>query len=120
MKIPATAQHLDLADMRRRLGDDDELIADLLGLFLEDCTVRMQALEAAVQAKQLDAVRRGAHQLKGSAGNLAARGVIEASSALESMATDGDAAGLDAQFARLAFEVGRLVAELRDQSAERG
>jgi HPt (histidine-containing phosphotransfer) domain-containing protein len=119
MKIPTSARHLDIADMRRRLGDDEALIADLLGLFLEDCAARMQAISAAVASGQLDAVRRGAHQLKGSAANLAAGGAVEAAGTLESMAERGEADAIDAQFARLTLEVEQLVAELRDQPAGR-
>ena len=36
MNIPASLERMDIGEMRRRLGHDEELIADLFGLFLED------------------------------------------------------------------------------------
>jgi HPt (histidine-containing phosphotransfer) domain-containing protein len=100
--------------MRRRLGDDEGLIADLLGLFLEDCPAQLAAIESTVSARDLDAVRRNAHALKGSASNLSASGVTEAAATLEDIAERGDVGALDRQFARLAVEVEQLVAELRN------
>jgi HPt (histidine-containing phosphotransfer) domain-containing protein len=114
MKIPASPERMDIREMRKRLGNDEALIADLLGLFLEDYPAQMAAIEAAVTTRRLDAVRRDAHALKGSAGNLSAFGVIAAAAALEDLAQRGDAAELDPQFAKLVLEVEQLVAELRE------
>jgi HPt (histidine-containing phosphotransfer) domain-containing protein len=116
MNIPTSPERLDIRDMRRRLGNDEALIADLLQLFLEDCPAQLGAIKAAVTARRFEAVRRNAHALKGSAGNLSAFGVIDAAAALEEIAQRSDAAGLDDQFATLVVEVERLVTELRGLS----
>ena len=113
MNIPISSPRLDINDMRRRLGDDDALIADLIGLFVEDYPAQLAAIEAAVTTRQLDALRREAHGLKGAASNLSAGGVIEAAAALERMAERGDASQLDQQFRQLTLEVELLVHDVR-------
>jgi HPt (histidine-containing phosphotransfer) domain-containing protein len=113
MNIPTSSQRMNIGDMRRRLGNDEVLIADLLDLFVEDYPAQLGTIEAAIAARRLDAIRRDAHALKGSAGNLSASGVIEAAAALERMAERGDVEDLERQFARLVTEVEELVEELR-------
>lgn len=103
---------MDIREMRQRLGDDEALIADLLQLFLEDHPAQLGAIKAAVHARSLDAVRREAHTLKGSASNLSAFGVVDAATALEAIAARGDVADLDRQLAKLVREVEQLTDEL--------
>ena len=105
--------------MRRRLGNDEALIADLLQLFVEDYPNQLAAVTASVQSRHLDRVRRDAHALKGSAGNLSAFGVIRAAAALEDSAARGDADALDSQLATLADEIKQLAAELSGNAAAR-
>jgi hypothetical protein len=45
---------MDIAEMRRRLGHDDGLIADLLQLFLDDNPGQLRAISAAIRDGQLD------------------------------------------------------------------
>ncbi|HEX4346253.1 MAG TPA: Hpt domain-containing protein [Vicinamibacterales bacterium] len=112
LTLPASSTRVDLDDMRRRLGADDELISDLLALFLEDYPATMTALERAVRARDIDGARRGAHSLKGSASNMSAHGVVAAAAALEAAATRAEADAFDSLFATLASEIGELSAEL--------
>jgi two-component system sensor histidine kinase/response regulator len=109
------ASPLSLEEMRRRLGGD-ELVAEVVEMFLTDCPERMAHIKAAVAARDRDAIRSAAHALKGAAGNLAATPVTECAGALESMAADGafDPIRADATFARLEVESARLVSALRD------
>lgn len=104
--------------MRRRLGADDELIADLLTLFLEDYPATMATLEEAVRARNADATRRGAHALKGSASNMSAHTVVAAAAALETAATNGDGDAFEPLFAQLKRDIAALDAELNGRSLE--
>jgi len=113
MNMLPSSHRFDIDAMRRRLGGDDILIAELIGLFVEDYPAQLSAIEASIAARRLDAVRRDAHALKGSASNLSASGVIQAASELERMAERGEAAGLDQQFGKLVIEVEQLADELR-------
>jgi CheY-like chemotaxis protein len=105
---------LDLDELRQRLGDDDELIADVIGLFLEDCPARVDAIAAAVKAGDAAQVRSVAHALKGSASALAAPGVVHAAHTLELLGDSNDMVAARTLFPGLVEEVGRLIAALQE------
>jgi len=105
---------MNVEEMRHRLGGDDELIADVIRLFLEDYPERRGAIEAAVQSRDFESLRREAHSLKGSSSHLAAHRVVEAAGALEHAAQTGDLAVVESHFARLAAELESLVIALRE------
>ena len=105
---------LDLARMRERLGDDEALVADVIRLFLDDYPMRLDAIAAAIQARDPVRLRRAAHALKGSASALSAQGVAEAARALEAIGEAGDLALADHRFAALVAEAERLAAALRE------
>ncbi len=77
---------IDVEEMRHRLGDDDELVADIVALFLADCPQRVAAIKAAVAERDLLAIRATAHALKGSAVNMSAAPLAECAGALELLA----------------------------------
>ena len=64
--------------LRHRLSGDDELMTDVIRVFLEDLPVRLAAIKDAVTGRNADALRAAAHALKGAAGNLSAGGLFEA------------------------------------------
>jgi CheY-like chemotaxis protein/HPt (histidine-containing phosphotransfer) domain-containing protein len=111
---PTLPQAFDVEEMSQRLGDDEELIADVIRLFLEDCPVRLGSIRSAVEARDVERLRAAAHALKGSASNLSARGVVAAARALEAVDGTTDAQSMDACFAALVSEAERLAAVLRD------
>ena len=100
--------------MRQRFGNNDSLIAELLGLFLEVYGRQLTDVKDAVAARNADDVRRSAHLLKSSAGNLSARGVVQAAARLEEAAERRDVNGFDALLITLEGEVNSLVQELRE------
>src|SRR5215210_1078759 len=55
----------------RELGDQ-ELLAELVGLFLEDMPPQLEALREAIEGGDASSVQRVAHTLKGSCGNMGA------------------------------------------------
>jgi HPt (histidine-containing phosphotransfer) domain-containing protein len=119
LKLPESPTRLDLDDMRRRLGADDDLLADLLGLFLEDCPATLSALEKAVQAVDAEGTRRGAHSLKGSASNMSAHAVVASAAALEAAASDRRTEAFAPLFAKLRSDIAELEAELNGGIPER-
>ena len=58
-----------------RLGGDEELLWEVLQLFLEDAPQQMAGLREALEAADVSLLQRHAHTLKGSAGNVGAPGV---------------------------------------------
>src|SRR5262249_25668590 len=77
------APTLDEDELRARVGGDEQLLSDVVRLFLEDCPLRVAEIRGAVERKDADAIRTSAHALKGSAGNLSAKGLFEAARVLE-------------------------------------
>jgi len=116
--IPASATRFDISDMRRRLGNNDALIADLLRMFLDIQPQQMAAVRSAISSGRIDNVRSSAHTLKGCASNLSAAGVVDAADALERAAEQGEAGDFERLFDRLREEVSLLVHELTAQPEE--
>ena len=113
-RMPAVAL-IAVDEMRRRL-DDDELVVEIIAMFLADCPARLAQIEAAVAARDREAIRIGAHAFKGSTLNVGATTVVECAQALECMAERGpiDAVAADAAWARLQAESARLVEALQE------
>jgi HPt (histidine-containing phosphotransfer) domain-containing protein len=71
-----------------RLGGTG-LVRQMIELYLQHGTERLDALAAGVAASDARAVERAAHSLKSSAGNLGALRLQHTADALEAMAADG-------------------------------
>jgi two-component system sensor histidine kinase/response regulator len=73
----------DEAALLSRLSGDRALMTDLIGLFVDDCPVRLAAIADAVTRRNPEEIRRAAHTLKGAAGSISADALFHAASALE-------------------------------------
>jgi two-component system sensor histidine kinase/response regulator len=111
---PSALLSLDVDQMRRRLGGDDELVADVIRLFLEDCPARVDAIAAALEAADATQLRTMAHALKGSASTLSAQRVVKAAQTLESLGGANDVVAARTHFPGLVEEVVRLIGELQE------
>jgi two-component system, sensor histidine kinase and response regulator len=58
-------------------GEDEDLLRELVGLFLEDSPPLLNDLRAGVAGHDAAMVERAAHTLKGSVGNFAAKRLAE-------------------------------------------
>src|SRR5262249_44446063 len=67
----------DEEDLRARVAGDEQLMADVVRLFMDDCPKRLAAIKDAIDAGDAAALKSAAHTLKGAAGNLSASGVFE-------------------------------------------
>jgi CheY-like chemotaxis protein/HPt (histidine-containing phosphotransfer) domain-containing protein len=76
--------------LRRRIGDDEELLRELIALFQEDGPRMLEQVREAVEAGDAAAVERAAHLLKGSACNFAADEVVRAARRMEDLGRAGD------------------------------
>ncbi len=85
---PRPPAPIDRAGLMRRLGDDYELLEQVIGLFLADCPLRLAAIQAAVDLRDAEQIRTTAHALKGSAGNLSADTLAEAARTLERLGAE--------------------------------
>lgn len=76
----------DQAAMMERLGDDAELMVEIVDLLLEDIPLRLAELRAATTP---DAVRRAAHAIKGAVANVGGDAAAAAMLAVEHAAAQG-------------------------------
>lgn len=91
---------------------DAEWIEDLLRLYVSDTEERIQQARALVQAGDATALRALAHTLKGTSANVGARRMQSLSSALETMAKNGDLSIAVEQVAAIAEEFGKVKADI--------
>lgn len=84
----------DYDDVRRRLMDNDAMVARFAGKFLEDASFAQ--LEAALDARDAEVAFRAAHTLKGVAQNLGLSNLYEPASALTEALRTGSLEGADA------------------------
>ncbi|MEN9846944.1 MAG: hypothetical protein RIS36_2091 [Pseudomonadota bacterium] len=80
----------DRAGALERAGDDLVLLKDLIEMCHEQCDSRMMVLMHDVRHKDLPAVRRHAHLLKRSLGNVGAAEAYEAAVSLEESTLAGE------------------------------
>jgi signal transduction histidine kinase/DNA-binding response OmpR family regulator/HPt (histidine-containing phosphotransfer) domain-containing protein len=110
----AAGMPVDFGDIHRRLGDE-ELVAEMIALFLEDYPARMAEINAAVVARDHEATLIGSHALKGAASNLSAEPFVASIEALELLVKRDviDPLEADAAWFSLAAEGERLLTVLR-------
>ena len=101
---------LDRSALLDRVEGDMELLGDIIELFKEDSARQIAAIRDAIDRKQADLLRRAAHTLKGTCGNLGAPEAAATALELEKLAASGD-------FSR-AHESSRLLEEQIQQAGK--
>jgi PAS domain S-box-containing protein len=87
-RVPQTADRaetpaLDVAAALERIDGDQELLAEVAGLFRRDCPVMLENIRDAIDRQDAVALEREAHKLKGSLGAFSAKPAFEAALRLE-------------------------------------
>jgi HPt (histidine-containing phosphotransfer) domain-containing protein len=95
-------------------GGDDELLREIVGIFVEDAPRMIDELRAAIRAGSADAARRAAHTLKGSVAVLGARALAAAARETEGHARAGDLDAAASAFSRVEEEARRLAPVLEE------
>ena len=104
----------DPGALLERLGGDEQLVARVVGLFLEDCPARLRAIKEAVDARSAERIRTEAHALKGAAANLSVSELVEAARMLEQIGAEGRVEAAEAAWERLAVEAKRAMEGVRN------
>ncbi len=94
-------EYLDFAALRRHVANYDALFDKLLELFLEQGPLWIEEIDAAFAGHDPDLLRQVCHKIKGGAGTLQARFVIEAVAELNRHALSGDLTGAGPSRGRL-------------------
>jgi HPt (histidine-containing phosphotransfer) domain-containing protein len=98
---------VQLEEALEQMGDDPELLQEIVDIFMEGTPELMQTAEQAIAAGDVDQVRMLAHSMKGSASNICAVAFVETARRLEFLAHDGSLEGAS-----------ELLATCREQFAE--
>jgi HPt (histidine-containing phosphotransfer) domain-containing protein len=85
-----------------------DLLRELAELFLEDSPHRLFEIRKALDSGDMDALRRSAHTLKGSAGSLCGKRTAELALRLEELADSRDLPAARLSYPMLAEEVRKL------------
>jgi two-component system, sensor histidine kinase and response regulator len=107
------ADAIDVAALMDRLDGDNDLLQELIGLYLEDEQGLLDQIAAAIRDGQAGALARSAHTLKGSVGNFCAPAAHAAAAALEVAGREGRLADAPALQECLLDELGRVRTKLR-------
>jgi two-component system, sensor histidine kinase and response regulator len=100
-----------------RLGGDEDLLADVVRLFLVDCPKHLVTIKSAVERRDVEGIRAGAHALKGAAGNLSARTLADAAAILERIANEGRLDAAESGWRRVWTEASEFMDALRRSDA---
>jgi len=92
---------------------EPDVLAEVLNLFLVEVPPRMDRLRNAWAAGNIEELRRIAHSLRGSAGNVGARRLYEVCRQLDDKGQSGDLAGSAPFVDALGVEFGKVEAEIR-------
>ncbi len=81
---------LDRSVLRLSLGNDRELIEEILELFSTTSSELIETLKEAADESDLETIRRVAHSLKGSAANIGAKAFLESMRDIEAACAEED------------------------------
>lgn len=101
-----------LHELLERVDGDEELIREVLGIFLDDTPKILEDLKTAINGALPEAVAKAAHTLKGASANIAANRLRDQAYQLEMKAKSGDLANASDLYAKLEAEFGELKTHL--------
>ena len=81
---------IDVDSILKRIGNDRELMNELIGIYLDDISPLMSQLQAAVGAQSCDRAVRATHNIKGLASNFGVTPVSLSAMRLERHALAGE------------------------------
>ncbi len=110
----------DPSQMLQNIGGDQDLLVQLVDLFLERQADMMSQIRQALSLGDAVTVERAAHALKGTAGNLCAPEVALAAGRLEAIGRLGTLHDAPAVYANLEMEMLRLLHLLEEYRGESG
>ncbi len=109
---PAEDLVLDRGAVLEKLDGDEELLHEIVQLFLRDCPRALNEIRSAVAAADGPRLKRSAHGLKGSAGYFGQTPAYEAALRLERMGASGNFSEAPLAFADLENAIERLLPAL--------
>jgi len=114
---PQTACHpapWSKSEVLDRLGEDEDLLREMCGIFLSESASLLQKLRQAVTQNDAQAIMRAAHSLKGEVSYLSAPAAIEAARRLEDIGHEQDISRAPEALALLEREMECLWRSIRE------
>ncbi len=99
-------------ELLERVGADREFLTELVSLFREDGPKQLNRIKAALEKKDPSEVLRGAHSLRGTLANLAARPAADLAAQIEHAGKSEDLSRAKAAFETLDLELPRVLEAL--------
>lgn len=103
---------LDVENLKEQVAYDDELLVELIDLFLSERVRQVEEMRQSFAAGQFEQLSRVAHTIKGSLGSLHALASKANAQGLETAAKDGDAVRSQGFLAALERDLDLLESEL--------
>ncbi|MCP4374849.1 MAG: response regulator [bacterium] len=101
-----------------RVGDSEELLAELIAILLDETPAALARVQQAVSSGDPKKVHESAHALKGSLSVISANDAAAAALAIETLGRSGDLAGVQEATATLALEIKRLITTLQQETTK--
>jgi HPt (histidine-containing phosphotransfer) domain-containing protein len=92
----------------KALDGDEQLLAEILGLFLDDAPRLLDEARLAIERGDAETLMRRGHTLAGSSGHFAASGVVASARRLESIGRSGDLSEAEQAVESFALEFDRF------------
>jgi CheY-like chemotaxis protein len=103
---------VDGHELLERVGGDREFLTELVSLFREDSPKQLNRIKTALEKMDPSEVLRGAHSLRGTLANLAARPAADLAAEIEHAGKAGDLDRAKAAFQSLALKLPRVLEAL--------
>jgi len=110
----AAAPSFDRESLSVRVEQDQELLDELIGLFLESTPRLLDELSAGVAKQDGPAIERTAHALKGAMQSISAQPAARAAAVVEELGRNNNLSRVDLSLAQLTAEFGRLKETLEE------
>ncbi len=102
----------DLEALCERTGGDEDLIEQLMQMFLADTS--WEEMCSSIEAGECEKAFRAAHSLKGSSGMLGLSGLFEVMKVITDMLRNGDLDGAETVFEKTKAEYENTVSVIKD------
>jgi CheY-like chemotaxis protein len=109
----AESKPFDRHEALQNVGGSEEILAEMIELFTAECPKQMADISAAYDSRDLPALTRAAHTLKGSLSMFAADAATAAARRIEMMARDGNFEEYVETWSELQHQISELLPALR-------
>jgi len=89
-RLPQQNEVFDKVVIMRRLGDNEDLLRQIINVFLESLPDQLEELKQGVGSEDAAVIRQKAHRIKGASASIGAEAVRETAAALEEAGKKGE------------------------------